>query len=47
MMCHRALKEMLMSNKPVVDRQVIEEIIEDEVHSGWQRTDRLLQKNSF
>lgn len=47
MMCHRALKEMLMKNKLVVDRQIVEDIIEDEVHSGWQTTDRLLQKNSF
>jgi general secretion pathway protein A len=47
MLCHRALKEMLMKNKLVVDRQIVEDIIEDEVHSGWQTTDRLLQKNSF
>lgn len=47
MFCHRALKEMLMKNKLVVDRQIVEDIIEDEVHSGWQTTDRLLQKNSF
>ena len=47
MMCHRALKEMLMKNKLVVDRQIIEDLVESEVRSGWQRTDRLLQKNSF
>ncbi len=47
MLCHRALKEMLMKNKPVVDRGVIEALIEDEVHAGWQMTDRLLQKNSY
>lgn len=47
MLCHRALKEMLMKNKFVVDRPIVEEIIMEEVHSGWQRTDRLLQKNSF
>lgn len=47
MLCHRSLKEMLMKNKFVVDRAVVEEIIMEEVHSGWQRTDRLLQKNSF
>lgn len=47
MLCHRALKEMLMRNKPVVDRGIIEGLIEDEVHSGWQMTDRLLQRNSY
>ena len=47
MVCHRALKEMLMQNRPVVDRRIIEEIIESDVHSGWQRTDRLLQKSSY
>jgi general secretion pathway protein A len=47
MLCHRSLKEMLMKNKFVVDRAIVEEIIMEEVHSGWQRTDRLLQKNSF
>ena len=46
MLCHRALKEMLMKNKPVVDRAIIEGLVEDEVNSGWRMTDRLLQKNS-
>jgi general secretion pathway protein A len=46
MLCHRALKDMLMLNKMVVDREIVQGIIETEVHSGWQRTDRLLQKNS-
>ncbi len=45
--CHRALKDMLMKGKWTVDRQIVEDIIESESHSGWQRTDRLLQKNSF
>ncbi len=47
MLCHRALKEMLMKHKLVVDRQIVEELIEDEVQSGWQTTGSLLQKNSF
>lgn len=46
MMCHRSLKAMLLKNRPVVDAAIVGEIIEDEVSSGWQRTDRLLQKNS-
>ena len=47
MLCHRALKEMLMRNKPVVDGRIVSELIQDEVHSGWQMTDRLLQKTSY
>jgi general secretion pathway protein A len=47
MLCHRALKEMLMRNRPVVDRAIIEGLIQEEVHSGWLMTDRLLQKSSY
>lgn len=47
MLCHRALKEMVMKNKFVVDRQLVEGIVQEEVRAGWQRTGRLLQKNSF
>jgi general secretion pathway protein A len=47
MLCHRALKEMLMRNKWVVDKQMIEDLMASELASGWQRIDRLLQKNSF
>ncbi len=47
MLCHRALKEMLIKNKLVVDKQIIEELSESELRSGWQREDRILQKNSF
>ena len=46
MMCHRALKEMILRNAAVVDRQVVRTIIEEDIRTGWQRTDRLLQKNS-
>lgn len=45
--CHRALKQMLMQGKWTVDRHMVEDLIESESSSGWQRTDRLLQKNSF
>ena len=47
MMCHRALKEMLMRNKAVVDASIILDIIHDEVKAGWQTTDSLLQRSSF
>ena len=47
MMCHKALKEMLMRHKFVVDKEIIEDIITSEVRDGWERTGALLQKNSF
>ena len=47
MLCHRALKEMLLKNKFVVDAPVVAGLIEDEAKSGWQRTNPSLQKSSF
>jgi general secretion pathway protein A len=46
MLCHRALKELVLRNKTVVDREIVKGIIDEDIRSGWQRTDRLLQKNS-
>jgi general secretion pathway protein A len=47
MLCHRSLKEMLMKNKSVVDRELVNGIIEEEAQHGWQRTNRLLQNSSY
>ncbi len=47
MLCHKALKGMLMRNKPAVDRPLISQIIQEEAQSGWQRTNQLLQNSSF
>ncbi len=47
MLCHKALKTMLMRNKAVVERELINEIMEEEAQFGWQRTNRLLQNSSF
>ncbi len=47
MLCHKALKTMLMRNKSVVDRALVNDILEEEVQFGWQRTNRLLQNSSF
>ncbi len=47
MLCHRALKAMLVKNRTVVDKALIEEAIEEDVRNGWGRTERLLQKSSF
>ncbi len=47
MLCHKALKLMLMKNKPAVDKPLISQIIQEEAQSGWQRTNQLLQNSSF
>ncbi len=47
MLCHRALKNLVMKNKFVVDELFIRELINEEVKSGWHRKDLLLQKSSY
>ena len=47
MLCHHALKNLVLKNKFVVDAILIREIIEEEIKSGWRRNDPLLQKNSY
>ncbi len=47
MLCHRALKELLLKNKLVVDAHIIEGLIAEDVKTGWQRRNQLLQKNSY
>ena len=47
MLCHRALKQMLMKNKAVVDREIVNGLIEEEAQYGWQTTNRLLQNSSY
>lgn len=47
MLCHKSLKAMLMKNKPVVDRETVQAIVQEEAQSGWQRTSQLLQNSSF
>ncbi|HNW38918.1 MAG TPA: AAA family ATPase [Candidatus Omnitrophota bacterium] len=47
MLCHRALKTLVLKNKFVIDASLIQEIINEEIESGWHRKDLSLQKNSF
>ena len=47
MLCHKALKELVMRNKSVVSTGVIEDIIQKEMRAGWHRKDPLLLKNSY
>ncbi|MBU1852729.1 MAG: AAA family ATPase [Candidatus Omnitrophica bacterium] len=47
MLCHKALKNLVLKKRFVVDAVSIREIIEEEIKSGWHRRDLLLQKNSY
>lgn len=38
MFCHKALKELVLKNKFVVDEHLVNEIIQKEMHSGWHRS---------
>lgn len=46
MLCHAALKALVMKNKPIVDNKIIDDIIESELRLGWQNKDLIL-KNSY
>jgi general secretion pathway protein A len=46
MLCHKALKLLVMKNKQFVDNEIIKEIIEHEANLRWQKTNLLL-KNSY
>jgi general secretion pathway protein A len=45
MLCHKALKALLLKNKPVVDSEIVHELIDNEARLGWQRRNNLTQKS--
>ncbi len=45
MLCHKALKHLVMKNKPIVDDEIIKELIDTEAKLGWQNKDLLLKKS--
>jgi len=48
MLCHRALKELVLKNKIVVDSQLINELVQSDIQSGWHGSkDPLLHRNSL
>lgn len=47
MLCHKALKNLVLKGKFVVDASLIREITEEEIKSGWHKRDMLVQKNSY
>ena len=47
MLCHTLLKDLVMKKKFVVDKRMVQDIIESEIGTGWQRKDTLPQKSSY
>ncbi|MDD5645195.1 MAG: AAA family ATPase [bacterium] len=45
MLCHKALKSIVMGNKLFVDEKTVQHIINSEVKLGWQKEDQLLKNN--
>ncbi len=46
MLCHKALKAIVMKNRDVVDRDIVEDIVSEEVRAGWYSANPL-QKSNF
>jgi len=47
MLCHRALKNLVLKKRFVVDAALIRELCDEETRLGWQRNDAVLQRNSY
>jgi len=48
MICHKALKALVLRRKSIVDEALVREVIEEEDRKGWSRiTPTLLQRSSF
>lgn len=49
LLCHKALKNIVMKNKMVVDNKIIKEIVDEEAKNGWHLPERMIsaQKSTF
>ena len=45
--CHKAMKELVLRKKSVVDAVMVKAVIENEVQTDWQKKDLLPLKNSY
>lgn len=46
LLCHKALKNLVLKNKFVVDAEGVRELIDEEVKLGWGKEERLFQKKT-
>ena len=47
MLCHKLLKGLVMKNRFVVDKHMVQELIRDEAREGWLPKESLLQRSSY
>ena len=47
MLCHKALKNLVLKNRFIVDAESVKEIVEEEIRSGWHRKETALLKSSY
>jgi general secretion pathway protein A len=45
MLCHQALRHLVMRNGRSVDQLLVEELIHGEIETGWSPSKRLLKSN--
>lgn len=46
MLCHKALKSLVMKNREVIDAEIIEDLVGEEIRAGWYSASPL-QKSNF
>jgi general secretion pathway protein A len=44
MFCHKALKNLVLKNKFVVDAEIVHELIDEEIKLGWQKKNNLAHR---
>lgn len=47
MLCHKALKTLVLKNRFAVDARLVRELADEEIKSGWHRRDPLLERSSI
>ncbi|HBU08968.1 MAG: hypothetical protein A2216_01780 [Omnitrophica WOR_2 bacterium RIFOXYA2_FULL_45_12] len=47
MLCHKALKTLVLKNRFAVDAKLVRELADEEIKSGWHRRDPLLERSSI
>lgn len=45
MLCHKALKNLVLKNKFVVDAEIVHELIDEEMKLGWHKKNNFMQKS--
>ncbi|MFH1230190.1 MAG: AAA family ATPase [Planctomycetota bacterium] len=49
LLCHKALKNIVMNNQMVVDNKIMKEIVDEEARNGWRLPERIMspQRRTF